>query len=172
MKTSVTNSTICCHGLHSWKHRSRRAYGAFPLPNSDIETYIDSYSNEMYKGSTGTYSDDDTNAKLQCKLVEKHIICTDISAKLGTVAICIGMGIGIRIGSAYTLLNTIVEPNFIGRGVGIGLVENTPLNSIEAHPIRHFLRCVRSPDYYGEIILRIKLLNLRQLCAEVRILNA
>ena len=45
------------------------------------------------------------------------------------------------------------------------------LNFIEAYPIRYFLPYVQNPDYYEEIILRIKLPNLRKFYAEVWILN-
>ena len=66
-----------CNGRHC---------GVFPLPDSKTETCTDAYSYEMCKGCIGTYSDDDTNVKLQCKSVKHHIICTDTSAKLDTVA--------------------------------------------------------------------------------------
>ena len=65
--------------------------------------------------------------KLQWKLVKFHLISTDISAKLGTVAIGIGIGItiGIGVSSVETVLHIIIEPNFIGIGirisVGIGI---------------------------------------------------
>ena len=47
------------------------------------------------KAPLWTYSDNDTDAKLQCTSVKHHIISTSIGAKLGTVAIYIGIGIGI-----------------------------------------------------------------------------
>ena len=53
--------------------------------------------------------------------LQKHLIGTDIGVKLSTVPICIGIGITIRIGagSVQTVLHIIIEPNFIGIGVGI-----------------------------------------------------
>ena len=47
---------------------------------------------------------------------------TDISVKLGTVPICIGIRItiGIGLGSIETVLHIIIEPNFIGIGIGVG----------------------------------------------------
>ena len=57
--------------------------------------------------------------KLQWKLVKFHLIGSDISAKLGTVAI--GIGIGIGLGSVKTVLHIIIEPNFIGIRIGIGV---------------------------------------------------
>ena len=59
--------------------------------------------------------------KLQWKLVKFHLIGSDISAKLGTVAIGIGIGIGIGLGSVKTVLHIIIEPNFIGIRIGIGV---------------------------------------------------
>ena len=59
--------------------------------------------------------------KLQWKLVKFHLISTDISAKLGTVAIGIRIGIGIGVGSVETILRVIIEPNFIGIGIGSGV---------------------------------------------------
>ena len=59
--------------------------------------------------------------KLHWKLVKFHHICTDIVAKLSTVAIGIRIGIGIGLGSVETVLHIIIEPNFIGIGVGIGV---------------------------------------------------
>ena len=53
----------------------------FHCPDSQTDTYNDTYSDEMYKCSTGTYSNDDTDAKLQWKSVKHHIISTDIGAK-------------------------------------------------------------------------------------------
>ena len=61
------------------------SYGVFALPDSQTETCT--YSHEMYKGDAGPVSDDDS----------------DITAKLGTVAICIRIGTGI--GSVYTHLH-------------------------------------------------------------------
>ena len=97
--------------------------GAFPLRESETETYTDSYSNEIYKGSTGTYSDDDTDAKLQCKSIKNYIIGSDISAKLGIVAICIGIStcIGLGVVSVETVLHIIIIAISIRVGVGLSL---------------------------------------------------
>ena len=56
---------------------------------------------QIQKGYTGTDPDGDSYAKSQWKLVKFHLIGTDISAKIGTVAIGIGIRlcIGLRIGS-------------------------------------------------------------------------
>ena len=43
--------------------------------------------------------------------LRKHFIGTNICVKLGTVPICIRIGIGI--GSVETVLHIIIEPNFI-----------------------------------------------------------
>ena len=72
-----------------------------PLPDS----YSDSYSDKMQKGSTGTDFDGYSNAKSQWKLVKFHLISTDIGVKLGTVPICIRIGIGI--GLVETVLHII-----------------------------------------------------------------
>ena len=85
----------------------------------------------MNKGSTGTNSNgdsfSDSYGQLLSKLLKFHLISTDVSAKLGTVAIEIGIGItiGIGVGSVETLLHIIIEPNFIGIGIGIGQWKRT-----------------------------------------------
>ena len=83
-------------------------YGVFPLPDSFADSYSD--SDIMQKGSTGTDSNGHSNAKSQWKLVKFHLISTNISVKLGTVPICIGIGNGIRIriGSVETVLHIII----------------------------------------------------------------
>ena len=68
--------------------------GAFPL--ADYYSYSNSY--EINKGSTGTNSDDDSYAELLWKLLEFHFIGTDISVKMGAIAIGIRIEIGIEIG--------------------------------------------------------------------------
>ena len=57
------------------------------------------------------------------KLLKLNLIGTNISAKLGTVAIGIGIGItiGVGVGSVETVLHIIIEPNFIGVGIGISV---------------------------------------------------
>ena len=64
----------------------------FPLPDS----YSDSYSDNMQKGSAGPDFD---GHSFQCKVTmkitfKKHLISTGIGVKLGTVPICIRIGIG------------------------------------------------------------------------------
>ena len=88
--------------------RCIHANGVFPLPDSYSDS--DSYSDNMQKGSTGTYSDGHSDVKSQWKLVKFHLISTNISVKLGTVPICIGIGIGIGIGisSVETVLHIII----------------------------------------------------------------
>ena len=78
---------------------------------------------QIQKGYTGTDSDGDSYAKSQWKLVKFHLIGTDICAKMGTVAIGIGIGtcIGIGIGSLETLLHIIIIIA-IGIGIRIGIV--------------------------------------------------
>ena len=78
---------------------------------------------QIQKGYTGTNSDGDSYAKSQWKLVKFHLIGTDISAKMGTVAIGIGIGtcIGIGIGSLETLLHIIIIAIGIGIRIGIGI---------------------------------------------------
>ena len=78
---------------------------------------------QIQKGYTGTDSHSVSYAKSQWKLVKFHLIGTDICAKMGTVAIGIGIGtcIGIRIGSLETLLHIIIIAIFIGIGIGIGV---------------------------------------------------
>ena len=51
---------------------------------------------QIQKGYTGPDSDGDSYAKSQWKLVKFHLIITDVGAKMGTVAI--GIGIGTCIG--------------------------------------------------------------------------
>ena len=46
------------------------------------------------------------------KYLKTHLISTNICVKLSTVPICIGIGIGI--GSLYTLLKKTITPNSIG----------------------------------------------------------
>ena len=72
--------------------------------------------------------------KLQWKLVKFHLISTNISAKVGTVAfgIRIGIRIGIVLGSVETVLHIIIGPNFIGIGVGLGIV-GIGKREVEAH---------------------------------------
>ena len=53
--------------------------------------------------------------------LQNHLICTNISVKLGIVPICIRIGITIGFGSVGTVLHIIIEPNFIGIGIGIGV---------------------------------------------------
>ena len=74
----------------------RDTNGVFILPDSDLYTDPDN----VQKGYTGT------DAKSQCKVVKFHHIGTNISTKLGTVAIGIriGIGIGIRVGLVKTHL--------------------------------------------------------------------
>ena len=78
---------------------------------------------QIQKGYTGTDSDGDSYAKSQWKLVKFHLIGTDISAKMGTVAIGIGIStcIGIGIGSLETLLHIIITAIGIGIRIGIGV---------------------------------------------------
>ena len=70
---------------------------------------------QIQKGYTETNSDGDSYAKSQWKLVKFHLIGTDIGAKMGTVAIGIGIStyIGMRIGSLETLLHIIIIAIFI-----------------------------------------------------------
>ena len=82
----------------------------FILPDSD--SYTD--SDNMLKGYTGTETYGDSNAKSQWKLVN-----TNISVKLGTVAI--GIGIVASVGPVETLLNIIIEPSLLCLGTGIGV---------------------------------------------------
>ena len=94
-------------------------------PDSDSDSYTDSY--EVNKGSTGTNSDGDSYSdsygQLLWKLLKFHLIGTDISAKLGTVAtgIEIGITIEIGVGSVETVLHIIILAIWIGIGVGIGV---------------------------------------------------
>ena len=78
---------------------------------------------QIQKGYTGADSHGDSYAKLQRKLVKFHLIGTYIGAKMGTVAIGIGIStyIGIGIGSLETLLHIIFIAIFIGIGIGIGV---------------------------------------------------
>ena len=57
------------------------------------------------------------------KLLKLNLSSTNISAKLGTVAIGIGIGIiiGVGVGSVETVLHIIIEPNFIGVRIGISV---------------------------------------------------
>ena len=80
------------------------SYCVFPLPDS----YSDSHSDNMQKGSTGTDSDGHSDAKSQWNLVKFHLIVANISVKLGTVPISIRIGIGI--GSVETVLHIIILP--------------------------------------------------------------
>ena len=78
---------------------------------------------QIQKGYTETDSDGDSYAKSQWKLAKFHLVGTDISAKMGTVASGIGIStcIGIRIGSLETLLHIIIIAIFIGIRIGIGI---------------------------------------------------
>ena len=80
----------------------------FPLPDFYSNSYADSYSDNMQKVATqtGANSDGHSNAKFPRKLLKNHLIGTDIGVKLGTVPICIG--IGIRIVSVETVLHIII----------------------------------------------------------------
>ena len=49
--------------------------------------------------------------------LQNQLISTNISVKLGTVSICIGIGIG----SMETVLHIIIEPNFIGIRIRISV---------------------------------------------------
>ena len=70
--------------------------------------------------------------------LQYHLISTNIGVKLGTLPICIGIGItiGIDVGSVETDLHSIMELNFIGIGVRIGVGQCkhtiTPATSISA----------------------------------------
>ena len=72
----------------------------------------------MQKCSTGTdsdgHSDGDSYGQFLWKLLKSHLIGTDISAKMGTVPIRIGIGIciGIRVGSVETLLHITIVAIF------------------------------------------------------------
>ena len=57
------------------------------------------------------------------KITLKHLIGIDIGVKLGTVPICIGIGIspGIGIGPLYTLLKKTIIPNSIAIGLRISI---------------------------------------------------
>ena len=70
-----------------------------------------------------TEPDGDSYAKAKWKLVKFHLIIADISAKMGTVAIGIGIGtyIGLRIGSVETVLHITIVAICIEIGVGIGV---------------------------------------------------
>ena len=50
---------------------------------------------------------------------KNHLVSTNISVKLGTVPICIG--IGIRIASVETVLHIIILAIWIGIGIGISI---------------------------------------------------
>ena len=88
---------------------------------------------QIQKGYTGTDSNGDSYAKSQWKLVKFHLVGTDIGAKMGTVAIGIGIGtcIEIRIGSLETLLHIIIIAIFIriririSIGIGVGQWKHT-----------------------------------------------
>ena len=84
------------------KDERTRFNGVFTLSDSETETYTDSCSYEIYKDST-----ENDPEKNQLKFDRT---CTDTGVKLGTVSICIRIGIGIEIviGSVYTLLYIIM----------------------------------------------------------------
>ena len=105
--------------------------GVFPLTYSDSYSDYCTDSDSMQKCSTGTNSDGDSYAKSQWKLVKFHLIGTDISAKMGTVAIGIGISacIGIGIGSLETLLHIIIAI-FIRIGIGINIGIGVPNKQI------------------------------------------
>ena len=86
--------------------------GVFTLPDSD--SYTDSY--EMYKGYTGTNSDDSYD-KLLLTFVKSYLVSTNIGAKLGAVGIKIGIGIGIGPSPVETVLHTIMLSISIGISV-------------------------------------------------------
>ena len=82
-----------------------------PIPRTTLRPNL----MQIQKGYTGTDSDGDSYAKSQWKLAKFHLVGTDISAKMGTVAIGIGIStcIGIGIGSLETLLHIIIIAIFI-----------------------------------------------------------
>ena len=58
--------------------------------------------------------------------LQHRLISANISAKLFTIPICIGLGIaiGIDVGSVETVLHSIIEPNFIGIGSKYTITRN------------------------------------------------
>ena len=94
----------------------------------------------MQKCSTGTdsdgHSDGDSYGQFLWKLLKFHLIGTDISAKMGTLPIGIGIRrcIGISLGSVETLLHTTIEPIFICIGIGIRI-------GIGVGQWKHTIRC-------------------------------
>ena len=99
------------HDKKKIKRLSCFHYGVFPLPDSYADLYSDSYPDNMQKGSTGTDYYENYS--------KTHLIGTDISVKLGTIPICIGVGTGRS--SVEIVLHINILAIGIGNGIGIGV---------------------------------------------------
>ena len=91
--------------------------GMFTLPDSDSCVDSETDSDNMQKGYIGPIPM--VIANLIWNITLNHLIDTDIGVKLGTVSICIR--IGINIGPMYTVLKKTIAPNSIRIVIGIGV---------------------------------------------------